>query len=98
MGILDKVAEVAGAVAAVEAEKKLNPNASLLAEGVAAVLGFKGGGTLATLAEGGIGAARAANEAQSGAQAGSEADAEAVAEAGADSGARPGAQSGEFGV
>ena len=51
MGILDTVAELAGAVAAVEAEKKINPDSSLLAEGVAAVMGFKGGGTLASLAE-----------------------------------------------
>lgn len=59
MGILDKVAEIAGAVAAVEAEKKLNPESSLLAEGVAAVLGYKGGGKLASLAEDEFGATQA---------------------------------------
>ncbi|WP_322048189.1 hypothetical protein [Paraburkholderia sp. J67] len=63
MGILDKVAEIAGAVAAVEAEKKLNPQASLLAEGVAAVMGYKGGGALAELAES---RARASGDASSG--------------------------------
>lgn len=51
MSILEKVAEIAGAVAAVEAEKKVNPDASVLAEAVAAVVGFKGGGALAALAD-----------------------------------------------
>lgn len=39
MGILE---ELAGAAAAVVADKKLNPDASLLQEGIAAVVGFKG--------------------------------------------------------
>ncbi|MQR00856.1 hypothetical protein GEV47_09185 [Glaciimonas sp. GS1] len=39
MGILE---EVIGAVAAVEGVKKLDPNASLLTEGIAAVVGYKG--------------------------------------------------------
>lgn len=73
MGMLDKVAEIAGAVAAVEAEKKLNPNTSLLAEGVAAVMGFKGGGTLATLAEEKLGAAQASTGADNADNAGDDA-------------------------
>ncbi|HTB97316.1 MAG TPA: hypothetical protein VK716_09935 [Terracidiphilus sp.] len=40
MGILE---EAAGAFAAVEAAKKLDPNAGILTEGVAAVAGFEGG-------------------------------------------------------
>ncbi len=39
MGILE---EAAGAFAAVEAAKKLDPNAGILTEGVAAVAGFEG--------------------------------------------------------
>ncbi|WP_182275587.1 hypothetical protein [Granulicella sp. 5B5] len=39
MGILE---EAAGAFAAVEAEKKLNPEGGILAEGTAAVAGFGG--------------------------------------------------------
>lgn len=39
MGILE---ELAGAAAAVEAAKKLDPNAGLITEGVAAVVGFEG--------------------------------------------------------
>ena len=39
MGILE---EAAGAFAAVEAEKKLNPEGGILAEGVAAFAGFEG--------------------------------------------------------
>ncbi len=39
MGILE---EAAGAFAAVEAEKKLNPEGGVLAEGAAAVAGFGG--------------------------------------------------------
>ncbi|WP_258396930.1 hypothetical protein [Paraburkholderia unamae] len=63
MGILDKVAEIAGAVAAVEAEKKMHPEASLLAESVAAVVGYKGGGALAELAEEKLGGTPAADNA-----------------------------------
>lgn len=40
MGILE---EAAGAFAAVEGVKKLDPNAGILTEGVAAVAGFEGG-------------------------------------------------------
>ncbi|AIY39198.1 hypothetical protein LT85_0038 [Collimonas arenae] len=39
MGILE---EVIGAVVAVEGVKKLDPNASVLTEGIAAVAGYKG--------------------------------------------------------
>lgn len=39
MGILE---ELAGAAAAIEAAKKLDPNAGLVTEGVAAVVGFEG--------------------------------------------------------
>jgi hypothetical protein len=39
MGILE---EAAGAFAAVEAAKKLDPNAGILTEGIAAVAGYKG--------------------------------------------------------
>jgi hypothetical protein len=43
MGILE---EAAGAFAAVEAAKKLDPNAGILTEGIAAVAGFEGTGAL----------------------------------------------------
>jgi hypothetical protein len=39
MGILE---EAAGAFAAVEAEKKLNPNGNILEEGAAAFAGYEG--------------------------------------------------------
>jgi hypothetical protein len=39
MGLLE---ELAGAAAAVEGAKKLDPNAGILTEGVAAVVGFEG--------------------------------------------------------
>jgi len=39
MGILE---EAAGAFAAVEGAKKLDPNAGILTEGVAAIAGFEG--------------------------------------------------------
>ncbi|MGV2287610.1 hypothetical protein AAHK20_02775 [Trinickia sp. YCB016] len=51
MGILDKVGEIAGAVAAVEATEKVDPDASLLTKGIAAVAGFKGAGALEELVE-----------------------------------------------
>ena len=51
MGILDKVGEIAGAVAAVEAAEKVDPDAGLLTKGVAAVAGFKGAGALESLVE-----------------------------------------------
>ncbi|PXV54085.1 hypothetical protein SAMN04487785_114137 [Dyella jiangningensis] len=52
MGILDTLGEVAGAVAAVEAAEKLDPNAGLLTKGLAAIAGFKGAEALeSTLAK-----------------------------------------------
>jgi hypothetical protein len=50
MGILDEVGKIAGAVAAVEAAEKLDPDASLLTKGIAAVAGFKGAGALESYA------------------------------------------------
>lgn len=49
MGILDTLGEVAGAVAAVEGAKKLDPNAGLLTEAAAAIAGFEGAGALESL-------------------------------------------------
>ena len=49
MGILDTVGEIAGAVAAVEATEKVDPDAGLLTKGIAAVAGFKGAGALESL-------------------------------------------------
>jgi hypothetical protein len=51
MGILDTLGEVAGAVAAVEAAEKLDPNAGLLTKGMAAIAGFKGAGALEAMLE-----------------------------------------------
>ena len=42
MGLLDEAEKIAGAVAAVEGVKKLDPGAGILAEGAAAVAGFEG--------------------------------------------------------
>jgi aryl carrier-like protein len=42
MGLLNLIEEVAGAVVAEEAVKKLDPDANLLTEGLAAFAGFKG--------------------------------------------------------
>ena len=42
MGLLDEAEKIAGAVAAVEGVKKLDPGAGILAEGAAAIAGFKG--------------------------------------------------------
>jgi hypothetical protein len=47
MGLLEDAEKIAGAVVAVEAAKKLDPNASILTEGVAAVAGFEGAGAIA---------------------------------------------------
>jgi hypothetical protein len=48
MGLLDEVGKIAGAVAAVEAAEKVDPDAGLLTKGVAAVAGFEGAGALET--------------------------------------------------
>ena len=46
MGLLDEAEKIAGAVAAVEGVKKLDPNASILTEGAAAIAGFEGTKTI----------------------------------------------------
>jgi len=51
MGILDKVGEIAGAVAAVEGAEKLDPGAGFLTKAAAAVAGFEGAGKLEELVE-----------------------------------------------
>jgi len=48
MGILE---EAAGAFAAVEGVKKLDPNAGILTEGVAAIAGFEGGKAITDFVE-----------------------------------------------
>jgi cell fate (sporulation/competence/biofilm development) regulator YlbF (YheA/YmcA/DUF963 family) len=47
MGFLDEAEKLAGAVAAVEGMKKLDPNASLITEAAAAITGFEGAGAIA---------------------------------------------------
>jgi hypothetical protein len=47
MGLLEDAEKIAGAVVAVEGVKKLDPNASILTEGAAAVAGFEGAGAIA---------------------------------------------------
>ena len=42
MSFLEEAEKIAGAVVAVEGVKKLDPNAGILAEGAAAVAGYKG--------------------------------------------------------
>jgi hypothetical protein len=51
IGLLDTLGEVAGAIAAVEAAEKLDPDAGLLTKGIAAVAGFKGAGALEGMLE-----------------------------------------------
>lgn len=51
MGILNTVGEIAGAVAAVEAAEKVDPDAGLLTKGLAAVAGFKGAEAVEGLVE-----------------------------------------------
>jgi len=51
MGLLDTLGEVAGAIAAVEATEKVDPDAGLLTKGIAAVAGFKGAGALEGMLE-----------------------------------------------
>ena len=47
MGFIEEAEKIAGAVVAVEAAKKLDPNAGILTEGAAAVAGFEGAGAIA---------------------------------------------------
>ncbi len=51
MGILNTVGEIAGAVAAVEAAEKVDPDAGLLTKAAAAVAGVKGAEALENLVE-----------------------------------------------
>ena len=47
MGFLKEAEKLAGAVAAVEGMKKLDPNAGIFTEAAAAVTGFEGAGAIA---------------------------------------------------
>ena len=47
MGLLEDAEKIAGAVVAVEGVKKLDPNASILTEGAAAIAGYKGAEAIA---------------------------------------------------
>ncbi|MFP3565919.1 hypothetical protein [Paraburkholderia sp. SIMBA_030] len=51
MGILEEVGKIVGAIAAVEAAEKVDPEAGLLTKGIAAVAGFEGAGALESLVE-----------------------------------------------
>ncbi|QCP54534.1 hypothetical protein FAZ95_37260 [Trinickia violacea] len=51
MGFLDEAGKIAGAVAAVEAAEKVDPEAGLLTKGGAAIAGFEGAGALESLVE-----------------------------------------------
>jgi hypothetical protein len=51
MGLLDEMGKIAGAVAAVEAAEKIDPDAGLLTKGIAAVAGFEGAGKLESMLE-----------------------------------------------
>jgi len=47
MGFLEEAEKIAGAVAAVEGMKKLDPNAGIMTEAAAALTGFEGAGAIA---------------------------------------------------
>lgn len=47
MGLLNEAEKLAGAVAAVEGMKKLDPNGNIIEEAAAAIVGFEGAGTIA---------------------------------------------------
>lgn len=47
MGLLEEAEKIAGAVAAVEGMKKLDPNAGIVTEAAAAITGFEGAGAIA---------------------------------------------------
>ncbi len=51
MGLLDEAGKIAGAIAAVEAAEKVDPDAGLLTKGIAAVVGFEGAGKLESMLE-----------------------------------------------
>jgi hypothetical protein len=46
MGFLEEAEKIAGAVAAVEGMKKLDPNAGIITEAAAAIAGFEGTGAI----------------------------------------------------
>jgi hypothetical protein len=46
MGFMEEAEKLAGAAAAVEGMKKLDPNASILTEAAAAIAGFEGTGAV----------------------------------------------------
>ena len=46
MGFLEEAEKLAGAVAAVEGMKKLDPNAGFVTEAAAAITGFEGAGAI----------------------------------------------------
>lgn len=47
MGFLEEAEKLAGAVAAAEGMKKLDPNAGILTEAAAAITGYEGAGAIA---------------------------------------------------
>jgi hypothetical protein len=47
MGFFEEAEKIAGAVAAVEGMKKLDPNAGFMTEAAAAVTGYEGAGAIA---------------------------------------------------
>jgi hypothetical protein len=47
MGFLEEAEKIAGAVAAVEGMKKLDPNAGIFTEAAAAITGYEGAGAIA---------------------------------------------------
>jgi hypothetical protein len=47
MDFIEDIEKIAGAVAAVEGMKKLDPNASILTEAAAAITGFEGASAVA---------------------------------------------------
>jgi hypothetical protein len=51
MGLLDEAGKIAGAIAAVEAAEKVDPEAGLLTKGIAAIAGFEGAGKLESMME-----------------------------------------------
>jgi len=52
MGFLEEAEKLAGAVAAVEGMKKLDPNAGIITEAAAAIAGFEGTGAVVEKIEG----------------------------------------------
>jgi hypothetical protein len=46
MGLMDEFGKIAGAVVAVEAAEKVDPNAGIFTEGAAALAGYEGAGAV----------------------------------------------------